>query len=212
MPDLTSIIVSWNRPEFLARTIKSLREHSSYPLLIVDNASAIETTDLIRSITSADERLLLPTNVGINRAVEQALPRCNTEFVHISDADIQYLEPLEIAVGALSKFAFSVSYQDSPEHEQHGYESGHQRWWFIKHTERGAALFMRTEYLRSLQPFPNKLTEFDWWVCRDSPRSLKTIGQPIWVLPRAAWHLGWRRGASTHNKIYEHTEWYYLSS
>lgn len=208
---LTSVIVSWNRPALLARTIQSLREHSTFPLLVVDNASAIETTDLIRSITSEHERLLLPTNVGINRAVEQALTRVQTPLVHVGDADIQYLEPLDAAVDVLGKSAFAASYLDSPEHESYGCESAAGRTWFLKRTERGAALFLRTEYLRSLQPFPAKLTDFDWWVCRDSPRSLSKIGQPIWVLPRAAWHLGWRRGTSTHNKNYEHVEWYYVA-
>lgn len=211
MSELLTVIISWNRPDLLRRTVDSVRVCSRHRLLIVDNASNQETTDLIRSITTDDERLLFPVNRGINRAVEVALERCTEPYIHVSDADMQYLEPFDTAIDALERGALCVSYLDSPEHRVVGSNRRVGRDWLLKHAERGAALFMPTQYLKSLLPLPNGHTEFDWWVCQNAPRSLRRLDQSVWVLPRVAWHLGWRVGQSTWNTGHEHQEFYYVS-
>lgn len=94
MRKLLCIIISWNRPDFLRRTLESLflKTGDIETLVVtVDNGSDWMT----RTILDQEERIgkcvFLESNLGINRALEAALPDdVSQEFQHIliSDADM----------------------------------------------------------------------------------------------------------------------------
>lgn len=100
MSRLLGIVISWNRPELLRRTLKSLFlqiEDTQPQIAVVDNGSDSETLAVITREERIEKRVLLGSNLGINRALEAALPDdVSQEFQHIliSDADMEYRRPL----------------------------------------------------------------------------------------------------------------------
>ncbi len=204
--DLLALIVSWNRPAFLERTIASLRQQArglSAELFVVDNGSDRETRRLIRRSGGLSGYLLLHRNLGINGALERAIPQSLSEryeFLLISDADMEYRQPLTLALDALRQQPDlgAVSYQHSPEHPSEGTVQIAGREFHLKSTERGCSLVFATDPFERMRPLPvQQLKDFDWWVCRDAPHSLRSQGKQLAVLPGGARHLGWRRGDST---------------
>lgn len=206
MKELCCIVVSWNRPGFLQQTLDSIQlmqqglEAETY---VVDNGSNQETTTLIRNTNWLTGYLLLNKNFGINAALERILPvNYVNRFSHIliSDADMVYQRPFSLALNLLKQYSNfgAVSYQHSPEHVSLGKFREDLDIWQRKQSERGCSLFLETERLEKMRPFPiDNLKDFDWWVCRDSPHSLQSRGEQIAVLPGGAHHLGWRNGDST---------------
>lgn len=207
---LLAVVVSWNRPQLLTRTLESLfaqLEGVGAEVLLVDNGSAQETRDVILGENRLSRRLLLDANVGINAALERVLPDDvggSYEAVLISDADMEYRQPFATLLPVLEAVPGlgAVSLQHSPEHPILGdFEfSGHR--WLKKHVERGCALLFNARRFQQLRPLPvEKMLDFDWWVMRDAPRSLRAQGEFVAVSPGAAVHLGWRAGDSTWQSI-----------
>ncbi len=204
--DLLAIIVSWNRPKFLERTITSLQQQLqglSADLCVVDNGSGQETRQLIRQNRSVSGYLLLHRNLGINGALERVFPRSLSdqyEFLLISDADMEYRHPVALAVNALRQQPAlgAISYQHSPEHPSEGTVPLAGQEFYLKSSERGCSLVFASEQFERFRPLPvQQIKDFDWWVCRDAPHALQQQGKRIAVLPGGAMHLGWRRGDST---------------
>lgn len=204
--DLCILVISWNRPGFLKQTLESIEkrlEGISADVFVVDNGSDWETTELIRQSEFLSGYLLLHKNLGINGAIERfLLPSLvkRYEAILISDADMEYQLPLSIGVETLQLDSEikAVSYQHSPEHAFSKKKRIGQHEFFLKDSERGCSLLMKTLFLESLKPLPvENMKDFDWWVCRDAPHSIQSQQKKIAVLPGGALHLGWKAGEST---------------
>lgn len=97
MTSIFTVLVSYNRPDLLWRTVKSYTQtkDAGCELLIVDNGSDAETRKLVTDIVHLGLAQPLPlagnlypgaaTNLGWERAPERV------EFLHRSDNDIEYL-------------------------------------------------------------------------------------------------------------------------
>lgn len=200
------VVISWNRSHFLKSTLESIARCFSGvtgDVFVVDNGSDAETRQVIRATNSLSGYLLLHRNVGINAALERFLPRTLTaqyDTVLISDADMAYRHSFSIAHQILQQRSEigAVSYQHSPEHTVVDHIEFENRRLLLKQAERGCSLFVRSEDLDLMRPLPiDQLKDFDWWVCRDAPRSLQSRRKPVVVLAGGAQHLGWRHGDST---------------
>lgn len=106
-PVISTVVLSWNRPHMLHRTLRSYREHTRSPveLIVVDNGSLRETRTLIESAESAglvDAAIFLPVNEG-GRALNYATPVVRGDFVHYSENDIEYRPHWDTAL--LAKFS-----------------------------------------------------------------------------------------------------------
>lgn len=206
MKSLLAVVISWNRPHFLRETLDSLFRQSNpadASILVVDNCSEAETVAVIEQETRLTNYRLLNQNRGINGALEAILTEDvldHHEFLLVSDADMRYQRPLQLAIDLLASESTvgAVSYQHSPEHPVAGELVSGGRTWLTKWSERGCALFLRIADYRRLRPLPvENFKDFDWWVVRDAPQSLQHRNLPLAVLPGGARHLGWRTGDST---------------
>jgi len=206
MRKLLSIVISWNRPEFLRRTLESLFpqiEGIQSQIIVVDNGSDLDTIEVIEREERIGRSVFLGSNLGISRALEAALPDdVSQEFQHIliSDADMEYRRPLGPLLQAFNDRPEigAISLQHSPEHAPVGAMSFNDEQWPLKRIERGCSLLFQTARFQELRPLPvHKMLDFDWWVMRDAPQSLQARNQYVAVCPGAAIHLGWRAGDST---------------
>jgi len=197
-------IVSWNRPTLLRQTLDSLFGQLDVPatVTVIDNASAPE----VRAWLAAEPRVhvyQLATNRWVNGAHEAAWPADLTrhfDLVLCSDNDVQFRLPLSLACQLLDEQrGYSlVSLQHSPEHPAIRETTWRGRRVVEKQSERGTALLCRARFLQENRPLPtDRHLDFDWWLCRDAPRSVARRGEMVAVLVGAAWHLGWARGDST---------------
>lgn len=105
-PVLSTVVLSWNRPHMLYRTLRSYREHtrSAAKLIVVDNGSLRETRTLIESAESAgliDIAIFLPVNEG-GGAFNYATSFLRGDYVHYSENDIEYRPRWDTAL--LAKF------------------------------------------------------------------------------------------------------------
>jgi len=205
------IVISWNRPKFLRRTLDSLFWFTSSrdKVCVVDNGSHEDTQRVVNSDSRLHERYALPKNLGINGALEhvmQTSPLFLTEkYILVSDADMLYNRPLSHAErfleahGANNNRQFDVlSLHDSPEHKKRGSFRFLDDIYLEKRVERGCSLVFRREVLERLRPLPvHKMTDFDWWVFRDAPGHINNVA----VMPMGALHLGWRAEDSTWNPL-----------
>jgi glycosyltransferase involved in cell wall biosynthesis len=205
------IVISWNRPKFLRRTLDSLFWFTSShdKVCVVDNGSHEDTQRVVNSDCRLHERYVLPKNLGINGALEHVMrtsPIYPAEkYILVSDGDMLYNRPLSDAErfleahGSTNSRQFDVlSLHDSPEHKKHGSFRFQDEIYLEKRAERGCSLVFRRELLEQLRPLPvHKLTDFDWWVFRDSPRHINKVA----VMPMGSLHLGWRAEDSTWNPL-----------
>lgn len=203
---LLAVIVSWNRPHFLRRTLDSLflqLKAAEADVIAVDNGSDAPTRQLLQQERRLSQVIQLTTNIGINAALEAALPADLDQKYHailVSDADMEYLQPIASLLPALESIpqVGAISLQHSPEHAVTAEHDDGQRHWLLKSIERGCSLLFLTRRFQQFRPLPiHKPLDFDWWVMRDAPHSLAQHRESVLVLPGGARHLGWRVGDST---------------
>ncbi len=206
MPAVLCLVVSWNRPRLLRRTLESLFPQIvdlAAQVVVVDNGSNVETCATIEREERISKRIYLGSNLGINGALEAALPGDVTkgfQYILISDADMEYRRPLGPILRAFDDRPEigAISLQHSPEHAAVGEMTFDNENWPLKRVERGCSLLFQTTRFQELRPLPvHKMLDFDWWVMRDAPQSLLVRNQFVAVCPGAAIHLGWREGDST---------------
>jgi hypothetical protein len=104
---ISTVLVSWNRPQLLCRALRSYREwtRSAAELIVVDNGSLRETRTLVESAEAAglvDIAIFLPANEG-GLAFNYATPLLRGEYVHYSENDIEYRPHWDTTL--LAKFA-----------------------------------------------------------------------------------------------------------
>jgi glycosyltransferase involved in cell wall biosynthesis len=116
-PLLSTVLLSWNRPHMLYRTLRSYREttRSAAELIVVDNGSMRETTTLIESAESVgliDTAIFLSANQG-GLAFNYPTPYLRGTYVHYSENDVEYRPHWDTVL--LAKFsAFPSLGQISP--------------------------------------------------------------------------------------------------
>lgn len=104
---LSTVVLSWNRPALLWRTLHSYRvaTQSLAQLMVVDNGSRKETRALIEHARSSgliDTAIYLPDNEG-GLALNHALPFLDGDYIHFSENDIEYRPDWDTHL--LAKFA-----------------------------------------------------------------------------------------------------------
>lgn len=84
------IIVTHNRLEFTNKTLKYLNERTRSPfrLIIVDNASTDGTREVLQSIPAPHQVVLLPENLGLEKAKNIGLGYVQSDLFVDSDNDI----------------------------------------------------------------------------------------------------------------------------
>jgi GT2 family glycosyltransferase len=89
--DLSVVIVNWNTRALLAECLASLDAHVPAELdtqvIVVDNASSDGSAALVRDEWPAIELIVNESNVGYQRANNQALCRCSGEQILLINAD-----------------------------------------------------------------------------------------------------------------------------
>jgi glycosyltransferase involved in cell wall biosynthesis len=91
---LSTVLLSWNRPELLRRALTSYRRSTRVPaeLVVVDNGSGPETRSLIQRAESdgvVDVAVFLPENHG-GLALNYPLGSLKGRFIHFSENDVDY--------------------------------------------------------------------------------------------------------------------------
>ena len=82
-------IVTWNaRADILAAVAAVRAQREPCELLVVDNGSTDGTAELLASITSPDERMLLPTNTGFSAAHNLAIRRTTGQYYLALNPDV----------------------------------------------------------------------------------------------------------------------------
>ena len=92
--DISAIIVTWNSFQWISNCLKSLMNDLSsfcYKIVVVDNASADETPDLIRE--NFPEVILVrnAVNEGFAQACNRALLECKSEYVLFINPDTEVI-------------------------------------------------------------------------------------------------------------------------
>jgi cellulose synthase/poly-beta-1,6-N-acetylglucosamine synthase-like glycosyltransferase len=102
--DLTVVVVNFQTPDLLERSIRSLRQY--YPdqiVLIVDNGSRDDSASFIKQLVAAfpasTNSLLLKRNIFHGPAMHQAIAHLHTPYVFFLDSDTEvtlggFLEPM----------------------------------------------------------------------------------------------------------------------
>ncbi len=89
-PDLSVVIVSYNTVDLLPACVESVlaQEAASLQIIVIDNASADETVDILLHRCYRDLELVANReNVGFARACNQGLRRCRSDLVLFLNPD-----------------------------------------------------------------------------------------------------------------------------
>src|SRR5215470_17821098 len=103
---LSTVLLSWNRPELLRRALTSYRRSTRVPaeLVVVDNGSGQETRTLIQRAESdglVDAAVFLPENHG-GLALNYPSNSLKGRFIHFSENDVDYRADWDVKL--LTKF------------------------------------------------------------------------------------------------------------
>ena len=104
--DISAIIVTWNSSQWIANCLKSLMNDLNsfyYKIVVVDNASTDNTTDLIRE--NFPEVILVQNTVneGFARACNRALLECQSEYVLFINPDTEVVPGMTDTLVAFMK-------------------------------------------------------------------------------------------------------------
>lgn len=93
--DLSIIIVNWKTRDLLEQCLYSLRQHcgnSRTEVIVVDNASADGSSDMVKSIFPEVKLIEAVSNLGFGRANNLALPYANGRYVLFLNPDTVMLK------------------------------------------------------------------------------------------------------------------------
>lgn len=201
------IVTTFNRPEALLRTLRSLVALGS-PILVVNDGGrdvlapevgAAIPTDLDAADISV---LSLPQNRGLAGALNIGLSwfLCDTSITHICycQDDVE-VDPLLLHVFETLSRKFSdgrtlLTGHDAKEHRHHRSDSYQGIDFHYKYACRATQMFASRAAWSSVMPirskglgFPKKDppdgdrgrgSDVDWWIVRDSPKKLTTVCVP----------------------------------
>jgi glycosyltransferase involved in cell wall biosynthesis len=91
-PLISIVMAAYNGAAFIAEQIESIQAqtYTHWELIIGDDASTDQTTEIIRDLMKKDARIRLyvnPQNMGVNRNFEKAISMAAGSFIAISDQD-----------------------------------------------------------------------------------------------------------------------------
>jgi glycosyltransferase involved in cell wall biosynthesis len=159
-PRIATVILSWQRPDLLRRTIESYRARTTvaHRLLLVDNGSDAATRDVIiaaQECGAIDRVVWLADNRG-GEALNLVFDDSAAPFLHFSENDLEYRHGWDLdllskfeafpSLGQLSVFSAepeSASGEIGPRHEAVSMERGGRRVWRAAHNVGTSSMVRR---------------------------------------------------------------------
>ncbi|MED5435831.1 MAG: glycosyltransferase [SAR324 cluster bacterium] len=89
MPQVTVILPSWNRADWLKKSIDSVLEQTfrDFELIVVDDASTDSTQEILTSYSGKIRSITFSKNLGVSAARNAAVKNCDSEWVAFLDSD-----------------------------------------------------------------------------------------------------------------------------
>lgn len=93
MPKISAVITTFNRANFLRKAIESVlnQTYRDFELLMLDNSSADNTEEVIKSFQDSKIRYIKHTPLGISQARNLGVKEANGEFIAFLDDDDEWL-------------------------------------------------------------------------------------------------------------------------
>ena len=89
MPNVTVILPTWNRAEWLETSIESVLTQTfcDFELIVVDDASTDSSAEILERYSGKIEKILFPKNLGVSAARNAAISNSDSEWVAFLDSD-----------------------------------------------------------------------------------------------------------------------------
>ncbi len=89
MPQVTVILPSWNRADWLKKSIDSVLEQTfrDFELIVVDDASTDSTQEILTSYSGKIRSITFEKNLGVSAARNTAVKNCDSEWIAFLDSD-----------------------------------------------------------------------------------------------------------------------------
>jgi len=89
MPQVTVILPSWNRADWLKKSIDSVLEQTfrDFELIVVDDASTDSTQEILTSYSGKIRSITFEKNLGVSAARNAAVKNCDSEWIAFLDSD-----------------------------------------------------------------------------------------------------------------------------
>ncbi len=100
--NVTIVITSCGRKEYLQKTIESLRKHFIYDsektswFIIDDYPESVETREYIEGLLGFDLKIFNPTNRGLGYSLNRIYYEVETEFIFHCEDDWLFLRPIPV--------------------------------------------------------------------------------------------------------------------
>ena len=126
-PLVSVIVPTFNRPQMLTESVKSIlsQSYQNFEILVVNDAG-VDISEILNNVSDKRIRYLQHTeNKGRSAAKNTGIKSSKGKYIaYLDDDDIYYQDHLETLVNELEKGAFKVAYTDSIEVVQQKSESG----------------------------------------------------------------------------------------
>jgi len=89
MPNVTVILPTWNRAEWLEKSIESVLTQTfcDFELIVVDDASTDSSAEILERYSDKIRTILFPKNLGVSVARNAAILSSDSEWVAFLDSD-----------------------------------------------------------------------------------------------------------------------------
>ncbi len=180
-PLISVVMAAYNGEAFIAQQIESIRTqtYTHWELIIVDDASTDQTTDIIRSLMKQETRIRLAVNtenIGVNRTFEKAISMAVGSFIAISDQDdVWRNDKLEILLSLFTDdrvtlaHAPSIRFREHPPTSIRQYDTRipltgqHPEQCLFFNTVAGHQVLFRKSILSKNTTIPEGIF-YDWWL------------------------------------------------
>lgn len=180
-PLISVVMAAYNGEAFIAQQIESIRTqtYTHWELIIVDDASTDQTTDIIRSLMKQEARIRLAANTennGVNRTFEKAISMAAGSFIAISDQDDLWRnDKLEILLSLFTDdrvtlaHAPSIRFREHPPTTIRQYDARipltgqHPEHCLFFNTIAGHQVLFRKSILSKKTTIPEGIF-YDWWL------------------------------------------------
>ncbi|HBL55822.1 MAG TPA: glycosyl transferase, partial [Deltaproteobacteria bacterium] len=89
MPKITAILPTWNRAEWLEKSIQSVLDQTfgDFELVVVDDASTDSTAEIIERYSGKIRTIVFSENRGVSAARNAAIKNSDSEWIAFLDSD-----------------------------------------------------------------------------------------------------------------------------
>ena len=89
MPQITAILPTWNRAEWLEKSIQSVLDQTfgDFELVVVDDASTDSTAEIIERYSGKIRTIVFSENRGVSAARNAAIKKSDSEWIAFLDSD-----------------------------------------------------------------------------------------------------------------------------